>query len=275
MSFLCLAGFLISSFEFTHYFIYRKKIERCKERIAAAHENYSIPKDVREDIKKQLCSLKKSKSFYRDLFECDHYTEIKEGNLVRLYNTTMGSSMKSTHDLIQLLEDKLEHKFEDGYNEELFYSYCRDDEEIRGIYFPSVFRLPLIFGKFLADMHVNRDFDRVDSEHLVFWVRHRGATAVVDSVLRPGRVLVLMCGIGIGTIPYYGFVKNYYDYYDAIIVVEIKMMSMHLHAEPAEDRALMQELADFVVEVRHELDVGVTDPSLSSCADLMCHSGNM
>ena len=78
--------------------------ELCQRRLSESFESYKVPQNVSEDVVLQLFTMPHARTFYRDLFECAHHSEIRQGNLERLFTFTMGVSQSMIAYLIEQLE---------------------------------------------------------------------------------------------------------------------------------------------------------------------------
>jgi hypothetical protein len=167
--------------------------------------------------------------------------------------------------MIEYLEKKLEYEFENGYNENLQHTYCREDNIVRSVYIPAIFKSPLVSLKFSLDFILRFDYERISKDNMVYWIRNIDNINNTDLSVKK-KVLIFMCGIGIGPIIYYYFLKNFYEIYDTIIICEIKWISFHLNAEPIQDSILISDISDFLNNHLGHL-------KNYSLPDLMAHSG--
>lgn len=227
-----------------------------------------------ENIVQQLQVMPRIRTFYRDLFGASDHTEIKYSNIEQLFIHTIGTTSEAVISyMIRQAEREIGHTFEPGYNDTLQHTYCREDRVIRARYVPAVFTSPLIFAKFMCDWYVRRYYERIDSPHAVYWVHNRGRGKHTN------RVLVFMCGIGIGPITYFNLMAQFLDAYDIIIMVEIKWISFHISSEPVADVVLIQDVAHFITEFLHKQHLGcfyqyTSAQSHSTCSSSTDATGN-
>ena len=199
------------------------------------------------------------RTFYRDLFGASHHTEIKYSNIEQLFIHTIGTTSQAViSSMIRQAEYQIGHTFEPGYNDKLQHTYCREDRVVRARYIPAVFTSPLILAKYLCDCYVNYYYQRINSTHAVYWVHNRGRGKLTN------RVLVFMCGIGIGPITYFNLMGHFLEAYDIIIMVEIKWISFHISSEPVADTVLIQDVTDFFTDFLYQQQLGCSNPNVSS-----------
>lgn len=264
MTALGIALFVYSIAECKYLVLFRRSIGLCKRRLSEALETYKVPEDVSKDLVQQLHTMPHVRTFYRDLFECSHHSEIRQGNLENLFTYTMGVSRPMIAYLIAHLEEQLEHKFLDGINPNLHHAYSRDDQEVRGLYMPAIFKAPIVLLKWTVDWLINFYYEKIVTPNIIYWIHYR--TCGTKTKRSVARVLVVLCGIGIGPITYYYLLKHFYAIYDVIIMVEIKWISFHLHAYPVEDRVVINDVASFLTAYLHRYKTVAQ-------TDIMAHSG--
>jgi hypothetical protein len=236
------------SLEANMYFTYRRSLKKCETRLRTAS---SPPPDVSDNVMKQLQVMPRIRTFYRDLFGASDHTEIKYGNIENLFVHTIGATSQAVVKyMIKLAEKQLNHKFEKGYNNALQHTYCKEDDVVRGRYIPALLTSSLISLKFVCDWYIGRQFNRVNKEHAVYWIFDKGMLS------KAKRVLIFMCGIGIGPITYLNLVSQFKDIYDVIIMVEIKWISFHIRADPVADSVLIEDIGLFVTEYLHNQKLG-------------------
>ena len=230
------------------FFVYRRCIKKCEKRLKTAD---SPPQEVSMNVVKQLQVMPRIRTFYRDLFGASHHTEIKYGNIEKLFIHTIGTTSQTLIKyMIRLAEMQLSHTFEEGYNEELEHTYCKEDQVVRGRYMPALVTSSIITLKFFCDWYVRQYYQRIDTSHAVYWV----CNECCDKKAR--RALLFMCGIGIGPITYFNLVQKFRHIYDVIIMVEIKWISFHVSSEPVADGILINDITHFVCEYLHKLNLG-------------------
>jgi len=246
-----IALFVYTMIEFNLFQIYRTSVKKCEARLVNSFDNYKVPSDITSDVVKQFTVMPRIRTFIRDLFHADHHSDIKQGNLEDLFEHTIGvsgSAKKTLIDtMIRFIEDKLQYQFESGRNEELQHTYCREDNVIRSVYMPAVISLPIITLKLACDSYVSCHYERIMTDHVVYWIRNnRTQSTTGNSERTPPRVLVFICGIGVGPIIYFKLCQALSSYYEIIIMVEIKWISFHLMADPVEDRLLVDCMVEFL-----------------------------
>lgn len=245
---LASAAFVYIVFEHKMYLVHKKTIAKCHNRLKDSHQSYIVPNDVSEDVLKQITTMPRVKTFIQDLFGCTHHTDIKYGNLENLFRYTVGVAQPMIDYAVSILEKEFCHKFEEGFNDGLNHTYCREDNVIRSIYVPFVLTGPILSLKYICDYYVSLDYVRFDTPHIVYWVKHTSRSST-DRPPNPSAsdskksIMVMMCGIGVGPITYHKFMRFFEDAYDLIIMCEIKWISFHLSADPAQDSAIIDALA--------------------------------
>lgn len=244
-------SFLYIVLEHKVYLLHKKAIAKCHGRLKDSQIAYTIPNDVSDDVFKQIATMPRVKTFIRDLFGCKHHTDIKYGNLVNLFRHTVGVAQPMIDYAVNLLEKEFCHKFEEGFNEKLNHTYCREDDVIRSIYVPFFLTGPLLALKYICDLYVGLDYFKVETRHIVYWIKYTsqysaGGTASYSDGNKKFRIMVMLCGIGIGPITYHKFMRYFESNYDIIIMCEIKWLSFHLSADPAEDSTVIDELSVFL-----------------------------
>ena len=247
MSGIGIVLFVYSILEYRYLTTYRKSVSQCEKRLG---EPYQIPEEVSIDILKQLDTMNHAKTFYRDLFECAEFDDIKYGNLVDLFSKTMGATQPVVDYMISNLEKRIGCRINEGYNESLHHAYSRNDKVIRAVYMPALFKFPISLAKYICDWIVEFEYTKIVTPHLIYWIRYRKTTSRKScpdlSKRALNKIMLFICGIGVGPITYYQLLKHFYDTYDIIIMIEIKWISFHLDTEPVEDKILIQEISTWI-----------------------------
>jgi hypothetical protein len=271
------------SLEANLFLIYRRSIRKCKERLQASSP---VPPHVSNDLVKQLKVMPRIRTFFRDLFGAAHHTDIKYKNIENLFIHTIGITSQAVISyMIRLAEQQLDHAFAEGNNDALQHTYCKEDQVIRARYVPAFLTSPLIFAKCVCDWYTNLYFERVNTPHVVYWIQDKGQGRSSN------RVLLFICGIGIGPITYFNLIQQFVDVYDVIIMVEIKWISFHINTDPVADMVLIQDIASFVAGYLHKRHLGCyyhypfdnssssrcsddVEPLLQSCCDSFYHNNH-
>ena len=151
----------------------------------------------------------------------------------------------------------------DGINPKLHHAYSRDDQEVRGLYMPALLKAPILLLKWTFDCFVNMDYEKIVTPNVIYWIHYRKD---VKSQRIINRVLLFMCGIGIGPITYRFLLQHFHTIFDRIIMVEIKWISFHLRAYPVEDRVLIGDICCFIPTFLQRF-------KSNAQMDIMAHSG--